>query len=372
MKRRALLVVLLSIGLGACGIPDLKPFSDATAEMATVLKQGFERARASLGAATETASDDNQAEFNNQLRKLDERWNETRKALSSLVAYSDSLAAVAEAGRSGKETMAKVTGALSDLAASVGAFSIPSAGTKIIEAVGAKIIEMQAEKDIRNAVDTAAAAVDIMAPVLKDNFADLRKIHRAAATTWESRVGATSSSLRSYHEVLEREQRRLEHLLTLISEYQAAPANLRARAAKARADDRPDLAKKFLDSIPQEQADYLTTLKEFDSAFDNVPTGGNDVLAKVEIRQQRLLELINVQRKELAQLEPAYAHAIAELDAVREARVTGDRLLEKAGEAIDAWQKAHHTLQAAARGQQSRPSVADLISVISELQALLK
>ena len=54
MKRRALLVVLLSIGLGACGIPDLKPFSDATAEMATVLKQGFERARASLGAATET------------------------------------------------------------------------------------------------------------------------------------------------------------------------------------------------------------------------------------------------------------------------------------------------------------------------------
>ena len=97
MMRKALPIVLLSGVLVACGIPDLKPFSDATAEMSTVLKQGFERTRASLGAATETATDDDTEKFNAQLHKLDERWKETRKALSSLVAYSDSLAAIAEA-----------------------------------------------------------------------------------------------------------------------------------------------------------------------------------------------------------------------------------------------------------------------------------
>src|SRR6185295_13056030 len=156
MMRKALPIVLLSAVLVACGIPDLKPFSDATAEMSTVLKLGFERTRASLGAATETANDEDADKFNAQLRKLDERWKETRKALSSLVAYSDSLAAIAEAGHNGKETMAKVTGALTDLASSVGAFSIPAAGPAIVQAVGAKIIEMQAGKDIRKAVDKAA------------------------------------------------------------------------------------------------------------------------------------------------------------------------------------------------------------------------
>jgi hypothetical protein len=63
MIKKALPVLLLSGVLAACGIPDLKPFSDATTEMATVLKQGFERARASLAAAADTAND--QDEFNN-------------------------------------------------------------------------------------------------------------------------------------------------------------------------------------------------------------------------------------------------------------------------------------------------------------------
>ena len=122
-------VVVLAVVLVACGIPDLKPFSDATASMSTVLKQGFERTRASLSAATETAGDDNVARFNQSLKELDARWKETRKALSSLVAYSDSLAAIAEAGKKGKETMAKVTTALTDLASSVGGLSIPFGGT---------------------------------------------------------------------------------------------------------------------------------------------------------------------------------------------------------------------------------------------------
>jgi hypothetical protein len=71
-------------------------------------------------------------------------------------------------------------------------------------------------------------------------------------------------------------------------------------------------------------------------------------------------------------LEPKYQRAVAALNEIREARATGDRVLEKAGDAIDAWQKAHHSLRAAAQGQRSRPSVSDLLSITSEIVALLK
>jgi hypothetical protein len=97
--RKALPVLLCAAVLVACRIPDLKPFSDATAEMVTVLRQGFEQTRVSMINAAETASDS--APFQSRLNQLDERWKPTRKALSALVAYSDSLAVVAEAGKKG-------------------------------------------------------------------------------------------------------------------------------------------------------------------------------------------------------------------------------------------------------------------------------
>jgi hypothetical protein len=368
MNKRTIVIVLTCATLVACGIPDLKPFSDATAAMATTLRQGFEETRASLAGAAETSPDE---AFQEHLRALDERWKPTRKALSALVGYSDSLAAVAEAGRNGKETMAKVTGALNELATSVGAIPIAGGGTKIVEAVGAKIIEMEAGNDIRKAVAAAADAVDIMAPILERNFADLRGIHNAAAAAWESRVIERWSFQRNYHDALTAEQRRLEYLLTLIIEYQSAPARLRWRAALARADRDEALAKRLLDSIPQEQADQLSALQAADTAFAGLDLDGEDTPDVIEARQQFLLGLIDKQRAELSALEPSYRQSTSELDAVREARTRGDQLLHKAGEAIAAWQKAHRSLQAAAEGQQSRPSVADLLSIIAEISSLL-
>jgi uncharacterized protein YlxW (UPF0749 family) len=59
-------------------------------------------------------------------------------AARTLVSYSDSLAAVAEAGKNGKKTMGKVTSALNDLAGVVGAIPLAGAGLTIVNAVGAK------------------------------------------------------------------------------------------------------------------------------------------------------------------------------------------------------------------------------------------
>ena len=59
----------------------------------------FDRTRGTMASAAETAGQPE--EFAARLKELDERWKPTRKALSSLVSYSDSLTAVAEAGKVG-------------------------------------------------------------------------------------------------------------------------------------------------------------------------------------------------------------------------------------------------------------------------------
>jgi hypothetical protein len=369
MKKAPVVALLLGL-LVACRIPDLKPFSDATTEMVTVLKQGFEETRAALRGAAATADD--QDAFKKDVRDLDDRWKPTRRALSALAEYSDSLTALAEAGKKGPETMAKLTGAITEMASAVGAIPLAGAGAKVIEAVGAKVIEMQAGKDIRKAVGKAAEAMDIMAPLLQENFADLRRIHGAASRALEARVLAQSSILTNYYESVSGEEQRLEYLLNLIIDYQSAPARLRWRAAMARAHNNENLAKTLEGSIAQEQADQLKRLKESDSAFGAMNLGGTGAAAAVEARQQLLMDLLTAHRKELALLGPKYDQAIRDQNRVRETSATGDRILEKAGEAIGAWQKAHHSLQAAAQGQQSRPSLSDLLSITSELKGLLK
>jgi hypothetical protein len=369
MKKQACCVVVLVTVMTACKIPDLKPFSDATAQMATALKQGFERSRASLSAATETAGD--QSTFKAHLTKLDAEWKPTRQALSALVAYSDALAALAEAGKKGPETMARLTGAIGDLAQAVSAIPIPSAGVEIVNKVGAKLIEMQASRDIRKAVDAAGDAIEIVAPILKATFADLRVIHGAAGRAYASRVQAESSIVTNYYESVHGEQQRLEYLLNLMIDYLSAPARLRWRAAIARANSDEALAARLLASIDDEQRDLLQRIEETDSAFENLDVEGDIQAADVEARQLQLMALLTAQRKELAILEPRYTKARERESGIRDAWLAGDRVLATAGEAIDAWLKAHKSLRAAAQGSQSRPSVADLLSITDELKSLV-
>lgn len=368
MKNRVLCVALLVSVMTACKIPDLKPFSDATAQMTSALRQGFEASWASLLAATETATDGEA--FKAEVAKLDAAWKPTRAALSALVAYSDSLAALAEAGKKGPETMAQLTGAVSDLANAVGAIPIPAAAVDIVNNVGAKIIEMQASRDIRKAVTAAEEAVEMMTPILKATFADLRVIHGAAGRAYASRVQAESSVLSNYYSSVRSEQERLEYLLNLIIDYQSAPARLRWRAALARANGNPDLAERLLASIDDEQQDQLRRLQESDSVFEHMDLDDEDTPARVEARQVQLMALLAAQRKELALLEPRHADAHAREEGIRNTWLAGDRVLATADEAIDAWLKAHRSLRATAEGRQSRPSVADLLAIARELASL--
>ena len=60
LKLKTATVTLLILTLAACGIPDLKPFGDATADMASVLGSAYSKTQAAIGlaAATSRKSDD--------------------------------------------------------------------------------------------------------------------------------------------------------------------------------------------------------------------------------------------------------------------------------------------------------------------------
>ena len=98
---------------------------------------------------------------------------------------------------------------------------------------------------------------------------------------------------------------------------------------------------------------------------------GEDTASRVEARQIRLLSLLGAYRQELAALEPRYTKARDRETAVRDTFVAGDFVLVKAGEAIDAWLKAHKSLRAAVEGAQNRPSVSELVSITQEMKTVI-
>ena len=66
----------------------------------------------------------------------------------------------------------------------------------------------------------------------------------------------------------------------------------------------------------------------------------------VETRRLELVKLLDAKSAEVAILQPRYSQAVADINHVLETRQAGDKYLEKASGAIDAWQKANKGLLA--------------------------
>jgi hypothetical protein len=381
-------VALVSLQI-SCGGPDLKPFSDATAEMSALVQSGFEKTQAALqaaatsggepGAEVKCPKDGSDKSFRCQSKALDEAWEPTKTAMTSLVDYSDSLTALAESGDKGKETAGKLVDSVGGLASAVGSFTGPfaSGATEAAKEILGKVIQMRAERDIRKAVSQAASAVDRLAPLLSSNFKGLAVIHEGAANVWEGDVLLKTRTLREYYESLLEDERRVQNFLAAARRYQTAAEMLRDKPAK----------------IPEVKADAVADLKKSDAMLGRLAWPEGEA-ASVEARRERLVTMVNSQSREIAVLEPRYQQAVAELDRVREVRQRGKSVLAKGSEAIDAWQKAHASLRTsseekefvigflgfhphagmrtASKEKSGRPAVAELNSVNKEMTALVK
>ena len=213
MARLVTVVIMGSLLLACTSIPDIQPFANATANLATALNKGYAQTEDQLSAlqAEYAASNDpeKKKKVTDTLTELRKRWKPTKEAINALVAYTDSLNALAQAGKTGKEAANKLTDSFSGLYNSV-AQLVPlpglSAGVetafKAIGAINGVIAKMRARHALKDAAEDAAPAVQVIAEVLAANFEELDKLSQSAGIAADDAVQDNHSVVLNYHKTL--------------------------------------------------------------------------------------------------------------------------------------------------------------------------
>jgi hypothetical protein len=140
--------VALTILLGGCGsIPDLKPFADATADIQT----GVTSLGVDYGASI---PGDSKCGPSTCRDRFAQEWKPRVEVVAAIANYSDSLAQIADAGKSSAETAGRVMTSVGGL---LDAVKVPLAApaAKIVERFISEGIKYKALKSLDEAVDAA-------------------------------------------------------------------------------------------------------------------------------------------------------------------------------------------------------------------------
>jgi DNA repair ATPase RecN len=375
---KLLAISMICTLLSACtSIPDIQPFADATANMATALNKGYSQTESQL-ATLQAENSDLEQQAKDRLETLRKRWKPTKEAINALVAYTDSLAALANAGKTGKQAAQKLTDSFQGLYNSV-AQLVPlpgiSAGVQsafhAIAAVNGVIAKMRARKALKEAAEDAAPAVETIARVLGENFAELENISRAAGNAAAEGFSNKHSGLINYQQTLVDNDTRITAILARMNRYYGLPAATRAQAETVRQKNGNGTgaadAATILSKLPIAQQAVLDQIKVLDPGSPaNLLASDPNVVQKLEVRQKELLALSKGYRDELARIDSDYKTVTAKLVSIDSATRSGTDLFTKSQEAIKAWAKAHNDLKLALEKKQGI-TFRELESIVREI-----
>lgn len=378
LKAKLIAGIILASLLSACtSIPDVQPFANSTANLATALNKGFaqtENQLLALKAEYDALKDPKKKQaVQTRLDELRKRLKPTKEAINALVAYTDSLAALAQAGKTGKEAAQKLTNSFEGLFNAVGQLlPLPGlpAGVKtafdLITTANGAIANMRARHALKEAAEDAAPAVQVIAQVLAANFAELDNLSQAAGIAADDAVQQNHHAVFDYHQTLVDADERIEVIVTLINQYIGTPAEKRAQAERLRnAGNKPD-AQRALDSIPSVQTGILDQIKGLDPEIGARLAGGAGAIGVLETRKAELLAQAKSNRDELTRINPEYQLAVDRSTAINTATKTGSDLFAKGQEAIKAWAKAHEDLKLALEKKQGL-TFRELESIVKEI-----
>ena len=174
-------------------LPDLKPFSDSTAQLAASVRGSGQNAVADLQtlksrylADAKNATGDNRDQIKQdatalakQAEQFEAAWNATTAMMDATATYADSITQIAAAGKEGADRAKQVGTSIKSLLDSVGTV-VPGADT--IVSIGSKaygeIVQHMAGKSLDKALAEAQPAIDDVARVLEANLASLAKINK--------------------------------------------------------------------------------------------------------------------------------------------------------------------------------------------------
>ena len=234
------LVVICSLLCACTSIPDIQPYANATATLATALNKGFTHTENQL-SALQAENPDLEVQAKTTLDELRKRWKPSKEAINALVAYTDSLAALANAGKTGQEAANKLTNSFEGLYNSVAQLvalpGLPAAVSTAFNAIGAVngvIARMRAKRALKEAAEEAAPAVKTIADVLAANFHELANLSEAAGNAAAEGYRNKHHGVLDYHQTLIDNETTITSILSRMNRYYGLPAEVRAKAERVK------------------------------------------------------------------------------------------------------------------------------------------
>ncbi len=152
--------------LTGCSLPNLKPFADATAELHTAVLKTDSNVQKTL----------TEAGAQNQAQKIGKELAVRIAAMKAIVNYTDSLANITEAGRTGSDNAGKLAGAVDGFLGALSAPPLPSNYVAIAKSLYGIVANVRAARSFSQAVGKADPAIQAIAEILIADFDALESL----------------------------------------------------------------------------------------------------------------------------------------------------------------------------------------------------
>lgn len=206
--------VLVSILVSGCRLPDLKPFADSTADLHQAVVQCESVVRDDLVEAAELAQLDPNSP-DHPARRFSAEWQKRIAAMTAIVEYTDSLAAIADAGKTGEANAEALANSVNSLLGALSAPTAPDNYIAIAKTLYGVVAQVRAAAAFGKAVEAADPAIQGIATILIKDLADIENIIQVAPEPIEAAMKRPTeiSQLIDYRKQLQKEQRRLESVI---------------------------------------------------------------------------------------------------------------------------------------------------------------
>lgn len=346
-RGRAGLLILCALSLGGCRTaPDMKPFADGTAQLASAIKTSGQTVVAEVDAMSVKWDKDQRAAALATAEKFEQQWGRRNALADALADYSASLAAIASAGEQGEKSALAVADSFKKFTDAIDV-AIPQAAAvgeavKIGAKLYGKFAQAYAARTLGGTMRRLQPAIDETTLVLGGNLQQIETGLDSIRDEIPNNVGSESIDgskdgvkVRTERNTLKNLSLRRVALVTLLNDGTKARDDLRAELLKA-AD--PDKEKEFA---------RLAALN----------TDITAELASVEASLQ----------SEAGLLAPFDARKVADQNRLS----TEIELVRTVRAGLDDWAAAHARLAAAAL--EKKPlQVNELIQTANEIQDLVK
>lgn len=408
MKRPLPLLILLTLFLTGCPVPDVKNFADATALMSTSISNSASQTLDLLAESYKrqkiqedifAAADAEKKDYPTEIKS---KWKSVDKTLGSMVSYADALTSIVDAGEKGKESFGNVADALGDLA-SVAGFNPASLAAEVTVDVGkfvyGKIAEIRTAKSLEKVIVAADTTIQIIANHLIDNLDALYRLNFAAETILLTQhLTIEVDRYQNYHKSLLEKELNLIKKITLVNDYENGDPealisfiyedpisrdklgfeDLSKAIEQVLSDDKlsPEQKVTRISDLRKEWDDIIIT-RLTDETDKNTKTSNfsrydmnKKVLKKLNI-EQRLINMKNeldFNRNEIVKYEAVVQEIEKEEVNIYALGKTNRDLIEKSIEVVKAW-KTKHKQMANFFNKKQKISFNDILSYASEINS---